>query len=183
MNRRRLYRCRHDQRLAGVASGVAEYFDLDPTLVRVLWIVSVFFGGFTLLLYIVMAIVVPLEPDYMPQSGPWQPGSDLWGSPAAPAGTAGDATEGGEAGAPGTAGPPAGAPGTWAAYPHRHETRGTGFGAVFFGIILILFGALALIDTYLPAWADHGQFLWPAFILGIGVLLVVTSIRRRPNEL
>jgi phage shock protein C len=59
---RRLYRCRHDKRLAGVAAGVAEFFDLDPSLVRVLWFVSIFFGGVTLLLYIGMAIIVPLEP-------------------------------------------------------------------------------------------------------------------------
>ena len=59
---RRLYRCRHDRRIAGVASGVAEYFDLDPSLVRVLWFVSIFFGAVTLLLYIGMWIIVPLEP-------------------------------------------------------------------------------------------------------------------------
>ena len=35
---RRLYRCRHDKRLAGVASGVAEYFEVDPSLVRVFWV-------------------------------------------------------------------------------------------------------------------------------------------------
>jgi len=59
---RRLYRCRHDKILAGVASGVAEYFDLDPSLVRILFLVSTFFGGLGLLLYIAMAIIVPLEP-------------------------------------------------------------------------------------------------------------------------
>jgi phage shock protein C len=59
---RRLYRCRHDRRLAGVAAGVAEFFDLDPTLVRVLWFLSVFVYGLGLLLYIGMAIIVPLEP-------------------------------------------------------------------------------------------------------------------------
>lgn len=59
---RRLYRCRHDRRIAGVAAGVAEYFDLDPTLVRVLWFVSIFFGGVTLLLYLGLAIIMPLEP-------------------------------------------------------------------------------------------------------------------------
>ena len=48
--------------LAGVAAGVAEYFDLDPSLVRILWFVSIFFGGLGLLLYIGMAIIVPLEP-------------------------------------------------------------------------------------------------------------------------
>ena len=58
----RLYRCRHIRILAGVAGGVAEYFDLDPSLVRILFFVSVFFGGIGLLLYIGMAIIVPLEP-------------------------------------------------------------------------------------------------------------------------
>ena len=62
MNRRSLYRCRHDRRVAGVAAGVAEFFDLDPTLVRLVWFLSIFFGGFGLLLYIVMAIIVPNEP-------------------------------------------------------------------------------------------------------------------------
>ncbi len=62
MNPRRLYRCRHDRQLAGVASGMAEYLGLDPTVVRILWILSVFFGGFTILLYIVLAFVMPLEP-------------------------------------------------------------------------------------------------------------------------
>ncbi|MBF8290973.1 MAG: phage shock protein PspC [Chloroflexi bacterium] len=59
---RRLYRCRDDRRIAGVASGVAEFFDLDPTVVRVVWFVSIFFAGLTILLYIAMALIVPLEP-------------------------------------------------------------------------------------------------------------------------
>ena len=59
---RRLYRCRENRVIAGVASGVAEFFGLDPTLVRVLWFLSIFFGGVTLLLYIGLAIIIPLEP-------------------------------------------------------------------------------------------------------------------------
>ena len=59
---RRLSRCRENRVIAGVASGVAEFFGLDPTLVRVLWFVSIFFGGVSLLLYIGLAIIVPLEP-------------------------------------------------------------------------------------------------------------------------
>ena len=49
---RRLSRCRENRVIAGVASGVAEFFGLDPTLVRVLWFLSIFFGGVSLLLYI-----------------------------------------------------------------------------------------------------------------------------------
>ena len=59
---RRLYRCRENRVLAGVASGVAEFFGLDPILVRVLWFLSIFVGGVSLLLYIGLAIIVPLEP-------------------------------------------------------------------------------------------------------------------------
>jgi phage shock protein C len=59
---RRLYRCREDRVLAGVAAGVAEYFGLDPTLVRVLWLLSIFFGGVSLVIYIGLAIIMPLEP-------------------------------------------------------------------------------------------------------------------------
>jgi phage shock protein PspC (stress-responsive transcriptional regulator) len=59
---RRLYRCGENRVLAGVAGGVAEFFDLDPTLVRVLWFISIFFGGVTLALYIGLAIITPLEP-------------------------------------------------------------------------------------------------------------------------
>ena len=59
----RLYRCRHDRRIAGVAAGVAEFFGLDPTLVRVLWFLSIFFtGGISLALYVGLAFIVPLEP-------------------------------------------------------------------------------------------------------------------------
>jgi len=60
---RRLYRCRHDRRLAGVAAGLAEFFDLDPTLVRLLWFLSIFVtGGLSILLYIGLAFIVPNEP-------------------------------------------------------------------------------------------------------------------------
>ena len=62
MNPRRLYRCRSDRQLAGVAGGMAEYLEIDPTVVRILWILSVFLGGFTILLYIIMAFIVPLDP-------------------------------------------------------------------------------------------------------------------------
>lgn len=54
-------RSRSDRKIAGVAGGMARYFDVDATLVRVLWVLGVFMsGGFGLIAYIVMAIVVPV---------------------------------------------------------------------------------------------------------------------------
>jgi phage shock protein C len=59
---RRLYRCRHNRRLAGVAGGVAEFFGLNPTHVRILWALSILLGGTGILLYVALALIVPLEP-------------------------------------------------------------------------------------------------------------------------
>jgi len=60
----RLYRSRRDRMLAGVAGGLAEQWRVDPSLVRVVWAVLVpLTGGIALLVYVIMAIVVPEEWD------------------------------------------------------------------------------------------------------------------------
>lgn len=159
---RRLYRCYHDRRIAGVASGLAEYFDVDPTIVRILWVVSFFFGGLGLLLYIAMAIIVPMEP----QGGPVM-GAGVPGGPAASIG------EGAVPSPTGWQSPPVN---------HRHAGRGQGQATLLVGVVLILFGALAIVDALLPDWADSGHFLWPAFIVGIGAILVATAVRSNPTK-
>src|SRR3989337_2478325 len=59
----RLYRSRDERMIAGVAGGLAERLDLDPSLVRIIWAWLVLPTGFrALLVYVVMAIVVPEEP-------------------------------------------------------------------------------------------------------------------------
>jgi phage shock protein C len=56
---RRLERDPDNKMIAGVAAGVANYFDMDPTLVRVLWALTLLLGGFGAVVYIIMWIVVP----------------------------------------------------------------------------------------------------------------------------
>src|SRR5687768_13630579 len=59
----RLYRSRTDSVLGGVAGGVAEYLDADPSIVRIIWaILGIVTGGILIVLYIVMWIVVPEAP-------------------------------------------------------------------------------------------------------------------------
>lgn len=66
----RLYRSRDERVLAGVAGGLAEYLDVDPSLVRVVWVIlALFSGGAFLIVYIVMALVVPEEP-WVPVASP-----------------------------------------------------------------------------------------------------------------
>ena len=57
-----LTRSKTDRVIAGVAGGIAERFGLDPTLVRIAWVVSIFFGGFGILLYVVLWIALPAGP-------------------------------------------------------------------------------------------------------------------------
>lgn len=61
----KLYRSRENRMLGGVCGGVGEYFDIDPTLVRVLFVFGAFLGipGALLLIYLVMLILVPQKPE------------------------------------------------------------------------------------------------------------------------
>lgn len=59
---KKLYKSRDDKKLDGVCAGIGEYFDIDPTLVRLAWVVVTLFGGAGLLLYIIAAIVIPRKP-------------------------------------------------------------------------------------------------------------------------
>jgi phage shock protein C len=171
MNPRRLYRCRHDRQLAGVASGMAEYLDLDPTVVRILWILSALLGGFTILLYIILAFVIPLEPMGV-ATGPL---------PATPTAGEGDGEQTYAMGEPGET---AGAPSTWtvpAAHPagpaHEHRQRGEGRIGLAVGILLVVFGGIALVGSALPGWIA-GVALGPAFLVALGIALVVVAVRR-----
>jgi phage shock protein C len=60
--RQRLVRPRQGRKIAGVCAGLAEYFDLDVTLIRVIWLVILFAGGAGLIGYIIGWIVMPEEP-------------------------------------------------------------------------------------------------------------------------
>lgn len=59
---RKLYRSRQDRMIGGVCGGIAEYFNIDPTLVRLLAVASIFLAGSAILAYLIAWIVVPEEP-------------------------------------------------------------------------------------------------------------------------
>lgn len=56
---KRLYKNKAQGKISGVCQGVAEYFDIDPSIVRVIWAITFFWGGAGLFLYIICAIVLP----------------------------------------------------------------------------------------------------------------------------
>ena len=60
---KKLYRSRENRMLGGICGGLGEYFDIDPTLVRVLFVFGAFLGfpGALVLIYLVMLLMVPQE--------------------------------------------------------------------------------------------------------------------------
>lgn len=156
----RLYRSRTDRMFAGVAAGVAERLEADPALVRIAWAVLVFVtGGFALLVYIIMAFVVPEgpPPGYVAATGQGAVGA----TPSDPSGsTAAD-------------GSPSG-PAAWTPPPARPVGRGG--TTIVFGLILVLVGSALLLDRLVPS-IDMGD-VWPIVIIVLGAAILVGSVRR-----
>ena len=170
---RRLYRSRSDSMLGGVAGGVADYFDMDPSIVRIVWaVLALVTGGIFLVLYIVMWIVVPegpsaatvarAAPPNATTPGPDEPGSEARPSPSHSPGAAAEAP----------------AP-DWETHERRLRRGGSG-GAVIFGVILIGLGVWFLIDQYVPD--INTDLLWPVALVVLGIVLLVVALRRPSSQ-
>ncbi len=58
----RLYRSRTDRMIGGVCGGLGKYLNIDPTIVRLIFVLALLLGGHGLLVYLVLLLVVPEEP-------------------------------------------------------------------------------------------------------------------------
>lgn len=178
---RRLYRSPNDRVLAGVAGGMAEAYDFDPAIARVVWTLLILFtGGVFLIVYIVMALVVPLRPSDEPYAydenlawaagPPPGPGAPL--DPGAPSGSTFE-TDSTTIATAGSGVPPSHYA---AARPPRPRPDSTTNNApVVIGAILILIGALFLARQFIAI--DLGR-LWPIAVIIIGLLLVISALGR-----
>ena len=63
---RRLYRSRANKMLMGVCGGLGDYFKMDPNIVRVIFIIMGLMGGFAVVMYVVMMIFIPEDPEQDP---------------------------------------------------------------------------------------------------------------------
>lgn len=62
MNGKKLYKSATDRKIAGVCGGIAEYFNVDATLIRLAWVLFSLLGGSGLLAYIIAALIMPEQP-------------------------------------------------------------------------------------------------------------------------
>lgn len=150
----RLYRSRTDRMIAGVCGGMAEYFAVDSTLIRLLWAALVLAGGVGFLLYLAALIIIPEQPGATPHPS----GGDL------PPAERGPSAADRPADPPATPHPAGGRPGPEEDVRQRRRQL-LGWG-------LILFGALLLLDRLFPGLDVLGTF-WPLALVGAGIGILV----------
>lgn len=158
---KRLYRSRSDRMIWGVCGGLAKYFDMDPTIVRVITALSIFLGGVGIWAYIILAIVVPLEGskaaepkdtikenvEEMKETAR-ELGREIQSTLAKGEGESETTTK------------------------IRHRRRNT------LGIIFVVLGVLFLLGSFnIFRWFNWGN-LWPLVLVAIGVLVILSTRRR-----
>ena len=157
----RLYRSRDERMIGGVAGGMAQNLGLDPTIVRIGWVLLALVAPITPLVYFVLMFVIPEEPE-------------SW---TAPDGTRPDAAGGSAATA--TTGPVDREARRDARRAARVARRGQGdrSAALILGVLLILVGGWFLIRPSIPRF-DIGVY-WPYIVIGLGLVLIVAAAGRR----
>ncbi len=168
----RLYRSRDERVIGGVAGGIAESLGVDPTIIRIAWVILAFGIPVTPLIYLVLLFVIPEAPVEAPEP-----------SAATGTGAGAAASAGGEQGA-GAVPPP-----WWSARDSRRAARdarraarrarsddGGRSGALLLGLVLIAVGGWFLVRQYLPTIGL--DLSWPFVAVGLGLVLILVSLRR-----
>lgn len=178
---RKLYRSKRHAVFGGVAAGLAEYFDIDITVMRLLFVLIGLIVPNAILAYILAWIIIPAEPEVSPggtvpsapQNVPYAPHQPE-NSPTA-AELAGQVSEGG---AP-VETPPAPAA---KVEPSAAYDSGSNRSRQLFGYILVGIGVLVLLKRFVPNywWNLPHHVLrtwWPLAIIGLGVALIYSAVR------
>lgn len=148
-----LYRSRTDSVFAGVSGGLGKYFNIDPLLFRVLFVVLTFLAAGGLLLYIILWIVMPPEPwDYFNRNTHFNKISDMENENM-------DNTQKKD----------------YSNRPYYHKPKND--GGLVVGIILIALGGMFLIDRLIPRieFAD----MWPVLLIMVGIIIIVSQVKSR----
>ena len=165
MENHKLYRSVKQRMIGGVAGGLAEYFDIDTVIVRLVFVIVAIAGGGGVLVYIILWIVLPentaqkyIFQDAQPGYKPAEPFTG-----AAPEGSG--STEWKDSSA------------TPSQEPFKFEGRDKRTGGLIGGLVLITIGCLFLVDRFVPS-IDFGD-LWPILLVVIGAVIIATNLSGR----
>jgi len=162
----RLHRSVHGRVIGGVAGGLADFFGMDPTIVRLIFVLLAVFGGGGVLIYIIMWIVLP-EKRTLPGYTGFQAPAD------APPPTGSDSGIGETyEGFPNSNA--ARYPETEAGPKHKFE------GSLIGGLVLILIGSFFLAERFIPH-ISFGDF-WPLLLVVIGLVLIFSNLPKKSGS-
>ncbi|MBL7164998.1 MAG: PspC domain-containing protein [Dehalococcoidales bacterium] len=158
---RRLYRSQDDRVIAGVCGGLGAYFGIDPTIVRVIAVMSIFVGGTGIIAYLVLAIVVPLE-----GSAAAEPKDTIKENVDDIRETASEIGRDIQS--------------TYAKDRVEAEEETTLRSRRFnwLGIAVIVFGVVLLLGNFNVFWWFNWGVLWPIPVIAIGILLIIAARRK-----
>ncbi|RYU86850.1 PspC domain-containing protein [Mucilaginibacter terrigena] len=167
---KKLYRDELHKSVGGVCAGLAEYFNVDVSVVRVIFVLSVFLKGIGILPYIVLWIVLPKRP-FNYNDPTFKPGVTPGFNPSY-------GHSFGNVHVDYTVPPPPIPGQPFTPYPPAKKTSNVG---VVFGVILIALGAIFLLDQFdfIPDW--DFEKLWPVILLAIGATLIFGG-KKKPWE-
>ncbi|MBV8388220.1 MAG: PspC domain-containing protein [Mucilaginibacter sp.] len=171
---RKLYRDEFHRKIAGVCAGLAEYFNIDVVIVRVIFVLALIFHGGGLLIYIIFWIVLPKKPFFNDPSvdyrvPPQNPGSNT--SQFGPAYTSEPL--------PGQSY----ADQFFRNQPYPVQPRNsTSLVAIVFGVVLIMIGGSILLNDFdiFPDW--DFERLWPVILIVVGCAIMISGERKKPWE-
>ncbi len=158
---KRLYRSRSDRMICGVCGGLAEYFNLDPTIIRIIAVLLVFANGLGILAYIILAIVVPQRDSKTTE--PKDTIKENVEEITARAKELGQEIRSTFAGKEDS---------TVAGKKTRQRPH------VIVGIIVIALGVLLLLGNLNLFWWLRWSYFWPLILVAVG-LLIIFSARRK----
>jgi phage shock protein PspC (stress-responsive transcriptional regulator) len=144
--------------IGGVSGGIAEYFEIDPTIVRILFVLAVFFGGGGLIAYIILWIIVPEKPYVFPGAAQTQSDSQS---------NINETENEAETKQENTT--PNGDAFNYMAFQQKQKSN-TGYVA---GIVLIVIGGLFLLNNFIPRF-NFGDF-WPFILIAVGIGLLLNA--------
>jgi phage shock protein C len=146
----KLYRSKKDCVIGGVCGGIAEYFDIDPTLVRLLAILIFFFGGSGIIAYIIGWIIIPQNPNGNTEDNSENKG-EIEGKTKKGTDKSSKKVE-----------------------ENLSEERLKG---IILGVIFIIAGLVFMMGTLFPwiTWIAWGTF-WPVIIIVVGLIIMIRAI-------
>ena len=164
MSQTRLYRTVQGRVVGGVAGGLADYFGMDPSIARFIFVLLVIFGGSGVLLYIILWIILP-------EKNMYNTATSYTSNAPPPAGSAsgvGDSYDGFEQGRPYNTENEIFSQVSEARQKKKME------GSLIGGAILIVLGSIFLIERFIPR-IDFSD-LWPILLISLGLILIFANL-------